>query len=159
MVKKQKMTIITTLIFCLVFSNLFYTVNIGATTKRYVTSLIVSKRNITLKVGQSKKIAYKVKVRKAASKKIAIKGRNNIADATVRDNQIIVEGKKAGTTKLIVTTKAKNKSGKKFKASVLVTVKNNTESNTASAVKDRDAEVQFGIFSLIALETVLPISR
>lgn len=135
MMKKQKMIIVTTLIFCLVFSNLFFTVNTSAATKRYVTSLIVSKRSISLQVGQSKKIPYKVKVKKAASKKITIKEKNNIADVTVKNNNIIVIGKKVGTTKLIITTKAKNKSGKNLKTSVIITIK-----NSASAVKDRDTK-------------------
>ena len=138
MIKQQKKIIAGILIFSLIFSNLLYSVNANAAEKKYGKSLFVSSKNITLKVGESKKIEYKVKVVGTASKRIMVKAKSNIISTAVKGNKIVIKGKREGTAKLTVITKAKNKSGKKIKTRIMVLVKH--KQSSVSVTEDVDVD-------------------
>ena len=138
--KKLRNIIVFVMIFCLGFSSLSKADIADAAAKKYVKSLTVSKKSISLKVGQSKKIAFKVKATKAASKKITAKSGTNIVEITTKGRYLVVKGKKEGTGKVIVTTRAKNKAGKKLKKTITVSVKNNPDIEANSSDDFWDSE-------------------
>lgn len=133
MEKRYKKTVAAILIFCLIFSNLLYSVNAKAAEKKYVKALIVSSKKITLQVGQSKKIAYKVKAVGTANKRIKVKTKSDFISTVVKGNKIVIKGKKEGMVNLTLITKAKNKSGKKIKIRIVVWVKQTQSSVTEDA--------------------------
>ncbi len=124
MAKRTKGILTAVFICCLVVSSLAFTVNISAASKKYVNSLKVSHKNVSLKTGESTRITYQVKTKGTASKKVNVKTSSSIVGVTVKTNQIVLKGKKSGTVKLTVTTKAKNKAGKRLQTMVKITIKN-----------------------------------
>ena len=91
---------------------------------RYVKSLKVKG---FIEVEESKSVTVKpaVKVKNGASKGVTVKSKDSsIAKAKFnkKKNAIIVTGKKAGNTIIIVTTKAKNRKGKKISKNIKVKV-------------------------------------
>lgn len=129
----KKQILVFTLMFSLASTNLLNETNSNATAKGYVKSLKVSSKRVSLKTGQSKKITYKVMTRRTASKKIVAKVKNSkVVKAIIKRNKIVIKGKKAGTTKLIVTTKGKNKKGKKIRETISIIVRQNSSTSTVS---------------------------
>ena len=90
--------------------------------KKYVKSIKVA-RTVTVTKGKSKTVKIKVKVKGKASKKFTAKIKNNgIASAKKRGNKLIIKGKKAGSTKIIIKSKGKGKKGKKLKKTINIYV-------------------------------------
>lgn len=98
--------------------------NVSAASKKYVKSLTVSKKSLNISVGKSKSATYKVKVKGRASKKIIAKASNTNIKVTISKNKIKVIGKKKGSSKITVSTKGKNKKGKKLKKIITVKITN-----------------------------------
>ena len=96
--------------------------NILAAPKRYVKTLSVSQKTVTIFVGKSKSIPYKVKVKGRASKKISVKASNKKVKAVMKKGKIKVTAKKAGTCKLILLTKGKDKKGKRIRKTIKVKI-------------------------------------
>lgn len=96
--------------------------NVLAASKKYVKSLSVSKKTLTIRVGKSKSLSYKVKVNGKASKKITVKTSNSNVKVAVKKGKINILAKKTGNSKITISTKAKNKKGKKIKKTIKVRI-------------------------------------
>ena len=93
-----------------------------ACAKKYVKSLKVDK-NVSIKVGESKKIKYKLSVVNYANKNITADSLNKeVAVAHVKKGKIIIVGNKQGKAKIKVTSKGKNIKGKNIVKTIKVTV-------------------------------------
>ena len=106
-----------------------YAVNIqAAPVKGYVKS-VTMKTKATIVIPADKKSVTKtfkvvVKGKGTFSKKFTAKSGNpSVAKVMVKGNKLLVTAKKAGKAKIVVTTKGKNKKGKKIKKLLVVTVK------------------------------------
>ena len=131
--KRKNQLLVFIMLFSLLLTNLLNKTTANAATKRYVKSLKVFSKRVSLKTGQSKKITYKVMTKKTVSKKIVVKVKNpKVVKVAIKRNKIVIKGKKAGTTKLIVITKGKNIKGKKIKVSLNVFVEKKSNTSTAS---------------------------
>ena len=119
MAKRTKGIMTVVFLCCLIVSSLAFTVNIRAASKKFVKSLKVSQKNVSLKTGESTMITYQVKAKGAVNKKVNVKTSSGIVGITVKTNQIVLKGKKSGTATLTVTTKAKNKAGKRPRSELL----------------------------------------
>lgn len=110
-------------------------------TKKYVKTLKVSKRKVTMNVGKTKKIKVTIKTKGKVSKKFTAKSSNKkIAKVTIKKSTIVIKGKKAGKAKITIKTKAKNKKGKKIKKVINVTVKKKkTTANTTNTSKPNNS--------------------
>ena len=114
------------ILFLLMFT--IFVLSIGteiyAKSSRYVSSLTVKNR-ITLNVGDTEYVPVKINVVGKVSRKIKYKVSNK-SIVNVRYNnktsKITCTGVKSGTTKITITTKARNKKGKKIKKSIKVIV-------------------------------------
>lgn len=125
------------LIFAMVISGI-YPSNVSAVSKKYVKSLTVSKKSLSISVGKSKSLSYKVNVKGKASKKITVKASNTNVKVTVSNGKIKVLGKKQGSSKITISTKGKNKKGKKITKSVKVTI---TKGSTPEVPETESPEV------------------
>ena len=96
--------------------------NAMAASKKYVRSLTVAKKTVSIKKGKTKKVAYKVKVKGKASKKVTVKTSNKKVTAKVKGGKIVITAKKAGISKITITTKGKNKKKKKIKKYIKVKI-------------------------------------
>lgn len=96
--------------------------NVLASSKKYVKSLTLSKKSLSVSVGKSKSLSYKVNVKGKASKKITVKASNTNVKVTVDNGKIKVCGKKKGNSKITVSTKGKNKKGKKITKSIKIKI-------------------------------------
>lgn len=94
----------------------------AAAPKKYVKSISLSKKSLRIRVGQRKTLACHVKTKGKASKKIAVKASNKKIKVKGKKGKLVVIGKKAGASKITVTTKGKNKGGKKLKKVIRVRV-------------------------------------
>lgn len=114
------------LVFILAMALLFCNVPssaVSAAPKKYVKSLSVSKKNLKVNVGEKKAFSYKVKVKGSVSKKILVKASNSNVKVSVKKNgKIIVLGKKYGTSKITLSTKGKNRRGKKLKKTIRIKI-------------------------------------
>jgi len=131
----KKLSII--LIFAIVISSICPS-NVSAAPKKYVKSLTVSKKSLSISVGKSKSLSYKVNVKGKASKKITVKASNTNVKVTVSNGKIKVLGKNQGSSKITISTKGKNKKGKKITKSVKVKI---TKGNTPEVPETESPEV------------------
>ena len=100
--------------------------------KKYVKSVKVAKKSVSLKKGKSTTVKVTVKVSGKASKKFTVKSsKKSVAAAKVKGSKVQITAKKEGKATVTVTTKAKGKKGKKLSAKIKVTVKK-AELNIAS---------------------------
>lgn len=111
----------------------------SAAPKKYVRSFSVGKKKVSIKAGKSKKISYKIKVKGNASKKVSLKTNNKKIQVRTSENKIIILGRKAGKSKITVTTKGKDKKGKKIKKTISVTV---NPDYTETENNDRDLALE-----------------
>ncbi len=106
---------------CITFVN---PANVNAAPKKAVKKLTISKKNVSVNIGKSVKIKYKVAKIGNASKKISVKAaKKSIAKVSVKKDTITIYGKKAGKTKVTITTKGKNAWGNRIKKRITVSVK------------------------------------
>lgn len=96
--------------------------DVQAASRKYVKSLSVSKKSLTLKKGQSKTISCKVKVRGKANKRISVKRSNSNVKVTVKKGKIKIKAQKSGICKITVSTKGKNRKGKRIKKQIRIKV-------------------------------------
>lgn len=125
------------LVFAIIISGI-QPFNVLAATRKYVKSLTVSKRTLTISVGKSKSLSYKVNVKGKASKKITAKASNTKIKVTVNKGKIKVFGKKQGNSEIIISTKGKNQKGKKIKKSIKVKI---TKRNAPTITELQSPEV------------------
>lgn len=124
----KKLKFISTLLCAALCVSLFTAVSQAKTAKKYVRSLSV-KSKATITIPANKKTvtkAYKVtvKVKGKVSKRFTAKSsKSTVAAVKVSGSTIKVTAKRAGTAKIKVTTKAKNRKGKKLSKTLTVTVK------------------------------------
>lgn len=112
--------------------------NVLAASKKYVRSLYVSKKTMTISVGKRKSLSYKVKVKGKASKKITVKISNSNVKAKIKKGRIHILAKKAGTSKITISTKAKNRKGKKIKKTIKIKIiKGNVATTTPTPMPAR----------------------
>ena len=111
----------------------------SAAPKKYVRSFSVGKKKVSIKAGQSKKISYKIKVKGNASKKVRLKANNKKIQVRASENKIVILGREAGKSKITVTTKGKDKKGKKIKKIISVTV---NPDYTETENNDRDSALE-----------------
>lgn len=111
----------------------------SAAPKKYVRSFSVGKKKVSIKAGQSKKISYKIKVKGNASKKVSLKANNKKIQVRASENKIVILGREAGKSKITVTTKGKDKKGKKIKKTISVTV---NPDYTETENNDRDSALE-----------------
>lgn len=109
-------------VFAIVFTSIFPDSILAARKNNYVKSLSVSQKTITIRTGQTKTLSYKIRIKGKANKKVAVKASNANIKVSVNKGKIKVLAKKSGTSKIIVTSKGKNKKGKKLKKTILVKV-------------------------------------
>ena len=109
------------LVFAMIISNIQPN-NVLAASKKYVRSLYLSKKTMTISVGKRKSLSYKVKVKGKASKKISVKISNSNVKAKIKKGKIHILAKKAGTSKITISTKAKNRKGKKIKKTIKIKI-------------------------------------
>lgn len=131
----KKLSVI--LIFAMVISGICPS-NVSALSKKYVKSLTVSKKSLSISVGKSKSISYRVNVKGKASKKITVKASNANVKVTVSNGKIKLLGKKQGSSKITISTKGKNKKGKKITKSVKVKI---TKGSTLEVSETESPEV------------------
>ena len=96
-----------------------------AAPSKYVKSLIV-KSKVSVDAGDKVSVPIKVNVVGDASKKISYKAANKkIAKASYssKTSKLIITGVKKGSTRITITTKARNDKGSKLKKVIKVTVK------------------------------------
>lgn len=136
----KKTTKIISVILCVLLAASVVTISASAKkAKKYVKSIKVSKK-ATLTIPASKSSVTKafkvtVKVSGKASKKFTAKSSNaSVAAVKVKGSKINVTAKKAGTAKIKVTTKAKNKKKKKLSKTLTVTVKKAAASNQSGSM-------------------------
>lgn len=123
-----------------------FSIESDAASKKYVKSLSVKKK-VTVEKGETVKVKPTVKVAKKASKQVTVKCKNNkIAQVSYskKKNTISIKGVKVGKTTITVTTKAKNKKGKKISKKITVTVKKKSkkESTTEKATTEQTTTEQ-----------------
>ena len=111
----------------------------SAAPKKYVRSFSVGKKKVSIKAGQSKKISYKIKVKGNASKKVSLKANNKKIQVRASENKIVILGREAGKSKITVTTKGKDKKGKKIKKTISVTI---NPDYTETENNDRDSALE-----------------
>lgn len=121
---RKKVSIFLTFVLMLNCFAMSTPINVEAATKAAVKKISVAKKAVSVKVGDSKRVKFKVSVKGKASKKISVKvSKKSIAKVTVKKSTIVIKGKKVGKTKVTITTKGKNSKGKKLKKSITVEVK------------------------------------
>lgn len=114
----------------------------AATRKDYVNKLRITTKVLTMNAGSKRKVNYKVVAKGKVSKKISVKVKNKkIVKASVKKSKIILIGKKAGTTKVVVTTKARNKKGKNIKKVISVKVLPKNEKETDKQTISTDSPI------------------
>ena len=130
--KKLRGTLAVVLVFVMVASIAVPSVPSQAATKKYVKSLKVSPKKVTLTAGGKKTIKATVKVKGKAKKTVTVKS-SNTKVVTVKAKKANRKGVSKITltaknvtakkrAKITVTTSAKNKKGKKVKKVIQVTV-------------------------------------
>lgn len=96
-----------------------------AATRKYVRKLSVAETELELEEGDKESIRYKVYGAKGINKKISIKvSDKKVISAKVKGNKIIVKAYDEGQSIITVTTKAKDKKGKRCVKKILVMVEN-----------------------------------
>lgn len=127
--KKFKKVVSILLVFALVFTSM---VAFNAkTTEAKVKSIKVAKK-VTVEVGKSKTVKVKVKATGKTSKKFTAKSSNKkVATVKVKKGKVVITGKKAGTAKVTV----KSKANKKKKKTIKVTVKSSDATVKISQVR------------------------
>lgn len=83
--------------------------NAMAASKKYVRSLTVAKKTVSITKGKTKKVAYKVKVKGKASKKVTVKTSNKKVTAKVKGRKIVITAKKLVQARLPLQQKEKVK--------------------------------------------------
>lgn len=107
-----------------------------AKAKKYVKSIKLSKKSLTLTEGKKADVKVTVKVKGKASKKFTVKtSSKSVATAKASGSKIKITAKKAGKATITVTTKAKSKKGNTLKAKIKVTVKKNAETDVFDDTK------------------------
>lgn len=96
--------------------------DVQAASRKYVKSLSVSRRSLTLRKGQSKTISYKVKVRGKVNKKISVKRSNSNVKVSAKKGKIKIKAQKSGICNITVFTKGKNQKGKRIKKQIRIKV-------------------------------------
>lgn len=107
---------------------------VKAAAKKYVKSLSVSSK-ASLNAGEKKTVKVIVKVSGKADKKVKVKSSNKKivkASYSSKKSTITLTGVKAGSAKVTVTTKGKNKKGKTIKKTIKVTVNNKDDNSTVT---------------------------
>ncbi|MBQ5398507.1 MAG: Ig-like domain-containing protein [Ruminococcus sp.] len=127
-----KKTTAVTLALLVAMTTLFsFSLSVDAKAKKYVKSIKVSKKKLTLTAGDKKTVKVTVKVAKKASKKFTVKTSDKkVATAKVSGSKVKIAAKNAGKATITVTTKAKGKKGKALKAKITVKVKGKTSSTS-----------------------------
>lgn len=90
--------------------------------KKYVKSLTLAKKTLQISLGGSKSLSYRVKTKGKASKKITAKASNAKVKVSVKNGKITIRGKQAGYSKITVSTKGKNRNGKKLKKNIRIKI-------------------------------------
>lgn len=125
------------LVFAIILSSIQPGIALAAS-KKYVRSLTLSKKTMSISAGKSKSFTCKVKVKGKASKAVTVKASNSNVKVTVnKKGTVRVSAKKAGTSKITVTTKGKNKKGKRIKKTVKVTVVAARKSTAVAVTKSQ----------------------
>lgn len=127
------------LIFAMLLSGI-QSSHIQAVSRNYVESLSVSRKSLTIKKGKSKTISYKVRVRGKASRKISVKRSNSNVKVTIKQGKIRISAKKQGNCNITVSTKAKNRNGKKIKKQIQIKVVSRNTSSGGSSDKRNTQE-------------------
>lgn len=127
----QKTTAVTLALLVALTTLVSFSLTAEAKGKKFVKSVKVAKKNVTLKKGKTTSVKVTVKGSKKANKKFKVKSnKKSVATAKVSGSKVVITGKSAGKATVTVTTKGKSKKGKALKAKIKVTVKGNS-----SAVK------------------------
>ena len=111
---------------------------------KYVKSLIVRSK-VSVDAGDKVSVPIKVNVVGDASKKISYKAANKkIAKAfySSKTSKLIITGVKKGSTKVTITTKARNDKGSKLKKVIKVTVKE-ADASTENADTEEEKHYTF----------------
>ena len=91
--------------------------------KKAVTKISVAKKSLSLDAGAGAAVKVTVKGGKKASKKFTVKSNNTgVATASVSGKTVKISAVSAGKAVISVTTKGKNKKGKKLTKKITVTV-------------------------------------
>jgi len=93
---------------------------------RKLKRLKLSKKNVSMVVGKTKKVKIKSKVKKV---KLVVK-KNKVVKARVKGKKIILKAKKAGTTKIIIKGYKNSKLISKATLKVKVVANNNSSANS-----------------------------
>lgn len=102
-----------------------FTPDVGATSRKVVSSLSVSEDKAGIYVGQTKKISYFVKASAKAAKKVVVKSSNKkVVSVKLSGAYLLITGKKVGSTTVTITTRYKNKSGSKLSKKIHISVNN-----------------------------------
>lgn len=115
-----------------------------ATQLKYVKSLVVKKK-VSVDVGDKVSVPIKVNVVGNASKKISYKvASKKIAKASYssKTSKLIITGVKKGSTKVTITTKARNNKGSKLKKVIKITVKE-ADASTENADTEEEKTYTF----------------
>ncbi|SNU08569.1 Ig-like domain (group 2) [Lachnospiraceae bacterium] len=112
------------LVFALAFTTAFTSTGFqsNAAAKK-VTSIKVAKTKVSVQVGKTSSVKVTVKGTKGATKFTAKSSKKSVATVKVSGKKVKITGKKKGKATITVTTKYKNKKGKKLKKKIKVTVK------------------------------------
>lgn len=103
--------------------------------KQIVKKLTVAESSLSLEEGESESIRYQVTATKKTSKKIVLKVSNKkVISVKVSKGKIVVQAKKEGNSTITVTTKARNKKGKKIQKKIQVVVKKGNEDTKSTEV-------------------------
>lgn len=113
--------------------------DVQAASGKYVKSLSISRKSLILKKGQNKTISYKVRVRGKASRKISVKASNSNVKVSVKKGRIKISAKRIGNCNITVSTKSKNKKGKKIKKRIQVKVVSPNKSSKEDSNKQDQA--------------------
>lgn len=147
-----KKTTAVTLAMLVALTTLFsFTLTVDAKAKKYVKSIKVGAKKVSLKVGKSKSVKVTVKVAKKASKKFTVKSsKKSVATAKVSGTKVKITAKKKGKATITVTTKAKGKKNKKLSKKIAVTV-------TASSTPVTPPEPTTPTIPTTPVETTAPV--
>lgn len=91
---RKKVSIFLTFVLMLNCFAMSTPINVEAATKAAVKKISVAKKAVSVKVGDSKRVKFKVSVKGKASKKISVKvSKKSIAKVMVKKSTIVIKGK------------------------------------------------------------------
>ena len=132
--KRTVSAVLALLILSSVFVSVPFTAD--AAKKKYVKSIKVSSKKVTLTAKKSKTVKVTVSVSKKATKKFTVKtSKKSVATAKITGTKVKITAKnvtKKRTAKITVTTKGKNKKGKKLSKTISVVVNPKKKSSGSS---------------------------